>query len=118
MKHDEFQFLKDQISKKDINVKIVTDSMYPYIRIGQVIKVSAAKINFAPFDIIVFLGPDHKLICHVVIKVFEDHLITRGAKSGSNLDEPILKSNILGVVNGIKLSRFFKLKMLLKYLSK
>lgn len=115
MKHDEFQFLKDQISKKDISVKIVSDSMVPFVHVGQVIKVSALTCKPSRFDIVVFLGANHKLICHVVMEVFDKHLVTKGSKNGSNMDQPILISNILGIVREIQLSRFYKIKTALLY---
>lgn len=115
MLKEEFEILKLKILKNDIEINIVSDSMYPFIKINQKLKVKALSEPLAIFDIIAFLGKEQKIYCHYVLKVLDDHVITAGTKTLSNIDEPILKDNILGIVDSVKLGLFFKLKVLLYF---
>lgn len=112
----EFKRLKDNIKKTDVEVRIVSDSMTPFIKVGQKVNLTHLTRPLRPFDLIVFLGADKKLICHFVIKVLGEHVLTTNSKSIKKVDPPVLQENILGLVTNIKLSKFFKFKTILYYL--
>ncbi|WP_157680503.1 hypothetical protein [Bacteriovorax sp. Seq25_V] len=117
MDKNEFQILKEEIKLKNLEVDIISDSMGPYIKVGQAVEVTRVDDEFLkPFDIIIFRGVNNKLICHFILKVIDDYIITCSTKNIKNRDLPILKDNLLGKVVGIELPFFIKLKVFFYYL--
>lgn len=113
---EELAKYKKLISNGDIEVRIVSDSMTPFIKVGQSVKITKIERELQPFDIVVFLGSGKRMICHFVLKVFEEHIITTNSLKLSNVDAPILKENILGIAQEIKLPLFFRLKTIIFFL--
>ncbi len=101
----EFKLLKSQISIRPLHITIASESMSPWIRVGQQIILSKCEYkNIQPFDIIVFFQND-KLICHIIYKKFDDHFISKGLNT-YKFDEPINPENILGKVDHLQFGKF------------
>lgn len=113
---DYFLGLKKRIKTQDLEVKIISGSMEPFIGVNE--KVTIRKINniddIKTFDPIVFFQ-DEKLICHMYIKKVVENkttlIITKGLNS-SNYDESFSYDLILGKV--IKPQLSFLKRMSLK----
>lgn len=78
---------------------VVSGSMEPTIRVGSMILVQEYA-DYAPGDIVVYLGDDGKLIVHRLMSVEGDVAITKGDANVSE-DEPIRTSQILGTVKAV-----------------
>lgn len=97
--------------------KIVSGSMHPLIKIGDIIQVEAISLEqLEKFDIIVFYQ-NEMLVCHFVWHKSrfgnQDEVITKSLIGGEDL--PIKKELILGRVKNFKLSLIDKIKMSWKY---
>ena len=107
----EFKVLKLKIQSSPLEITISTGSMSPWIRAGEVVKVSAINPDLLqPFDIIVFFD-GKSLICHMIYKINTENIITIGLNS-YKFDRPVEFKNILGIVDNLKFS--FVRKWLLK----
>jgi signal peptidase I len=92
--------------------KIVSDSMIPVIKPGDVITVTVGEKNLRRFDIIVFYH-DESLTCHVlwqrnqVIKP----ILMRTKNMKNEMDLPVSENDYLGKVTSHQLNLFQKLKL-------
>jgi hypothetical protein len=109
--HD-FISLKKNL-KKEIQIKIISGSLEPWIYKGEKITVLPCQSeNINPLDIIVF-WKNEKLICHVYVKNFKNYLITQ-ALLGKTYDTPTHSKYLLGKVVSPRFSWYHKI--LFRYL--
>ncbi len=97
---EKFVFLKNQ-KNSELDIRIITDSMAPWIMAGAYTKVKIIGIeDIEPWDIVVFWKKDI-LICHIFFKregdVFYTFPLNRNEKL-TRFDEPNPVSHLLGVV--------------------
>lgn len=122
MKIDDLQYviLKKKILKEPINIKIISGSMLPLIKIDEKIIVTNTDTStLNRYDVIVYHADDQRLICHFIwgkSMVNQGSYLTQ-ALSGGRLDSPVKESKILGIVQGKKISFFQKFIFTVKYLS-
>lgn len=93
--------------------KVISDSMYPVIKIGDEVIVDVGQENIKRFDIIVIFH-DGKLICHYLWR--KNRLITpillQTRNMSGKLDYPVEMKDYLGKVLNHKLSIWQKLKII------
>lgn len=118
---DDISFLRVLLNKKKhLSCRIVSDSMSPFIKVGDEIKISTPESLNRPlsrFDLIVFTQ-SNKLMCHYVWRKNKHFnkgkvLATRSLKNPREDDYPVSQEHILGVVVGKKLSWWRRLKILI-----
>lgn len=95
-------YKKKLSTQGSVEIRIVSDSMLPCLRVGEIIQVVPLKKEFKTFDLVVFFY-QKKFICHYVWRnqiSFNGTIVTRSLKE-SRLDEaPHPISNLLGSVQG------------------
>lgn len=85
------------------DIKILTPSMAPFIKVNDMVKAMKVDPNdLNPYDIIIF-WQNEKLICHFLIKKENNMLISRGLNT-KVYDEPIDPKYILAKVVRPKLN--------------
>lgn len=114
-KDDKFENLKLLLIKKEtVNLKVITDSMYPLIKINDTVDVKETN-QFKRFDIVVFREHE-RLMCHYVWAdsfLKKDGIITKSIKNPKQIDYTVDRKDILGKVQNYNLSLFQKIKILL-----
>jgi len=103
-----------------LNIRIVSDSMYPCLKIGDQIEVAPLTRPLKTFDIIVYLS-ENRFICHYVWKNqidFDNTIVTRSIKNSNSDEIPLPFSNILGQVNERRISLLLRFTILLRNLLK
>jgi signal peptidase len=109
--YDDFLKMKKVIdSKGEIEVKIISDSMMPLIQVDEVIRVKKITENPSIFDIIVFFR-EKKFVAHFVWRyngLSHKTITTRSLKEKGVNEFPVELNDILGVVQGKKISFFTK----------
>ena len=96
-----------------VKFKVVTDSMAPLISIGDELLYKKSN-TYHTFDIILF-ARHSKLVTHFVWRNqldFNKSIITRSLKDFYTDEEPVLESEILGVVENFKISIFTRIKII------
>lgn len=84
---------------KTLSCRILSDSMWPLLRVGQSVTISPVPDELRPFDLIVFRYGE-RLYCHFVWAVWKDphEIQTRSLKTCLSNDLPIDPSHVLGKV--------------------
>lgn len=108
---EKFVFLKNQ-KNAELDIRIITGSMAPWIMAGSYTKVKIVGIEeVKPWDIVVFWRKDI-LICHIYFKrddaVFYTFPLNHNQKL-TRFDEPNPINHLLGVVIDPKFGFFQKL---------
>lgn len=121
--YDEFLKIKKLIDlKKKLRGKILSNSMKPLIMAGEFIHISSAKErieNLKTFDVIVF-WQNNQFISHFLWKKNtikankKSTYVTRSLQNIWDEDLPITESDILGVVDHIKIPPLTKMKIIFK----
>lgn len=96
-----------------IKFKVVSDSMYPIIRIGDELLTEPVSAPLDTFDIILFKRYN-KLVVHYVWrnqKNFNNTVVTRSLNNIYVDEEPVSYLEILGKVSNYKISFFKKIKI-------
>ena len=88
-------------SGQSIRVQVGGNSMFPYIKKGEVIEIQPITIEKIKIGDVVVFHHTGKLIAHRVLKIKPDSLLTKG-DSRSKFDPPVLAKNLLGKVMTIK----------------
>lgn len=98
--------------KKSIQIRIVSDSMAPFISINEMLEVQPLNGEPKRFDVIVF-WESNKLVCHFLWKVHVDneYFFFKSLKHPRKTDDPVERQNVLGQVPQKKLSLYYKLKI-------
>lgn len=99
---------------KDLNIRIVTGSMKPWIQPGSYVKVKTARFEELKLWDIVIYWRKEALICHVVAKIDSAYIITSPLNKPFKkklYDPPVHKSAILGVVTEPKFGLFHRLML-------
>ena len=111
----ELELIKNKIKTEPMNIKIISDSMLPLLKINERLAVSELPANLSVFDIIVFYDAE-KLICHFVWKdqkKFNDSIITRSLKDPYKNEIPRNYNNIVGWIPSKKIHWMLKIKIIL-----
>lgn len=109
------ELIKNKIQKEPINIRVVSDSMLPLIKIDEQLTLTKLPTELKIFDTIVFYD-NGKLICHFVWKdqrALNGTLVTRSLKEPYKNEIPRKYSNIVGWVPTKKISFMIKLKIVL-----
>ena len=108
------QEMKDKILSEPLfKGKIVSDSMEPVLKVGDLIVVDVKAAHLKRFDIIVFLT-NGRLICHYLWQrnqVVRPILMQTRSLNGS-IDYPIGEDDYIGKVISHKLSLWWKIRIL------
>lgn len=100
-----------------VSVAIASGSMAPLIAVGEVVEV-ASKINYEPFDVVVYHHVDGRLICHYIWQ--KSQLDPRGylirSLKGAGFDLPVSAEQILGHVSGKRLAGRWKVLIFFRLL--
>lgn len=113
----QFHILKKKIRKEPLDIRIISGSMEPLIKIDEQVKVEYCE-SPKVFDVIIYHSADNKLICHFVwgeSKAQPGFLLLQSLTSAP-LDLPVAQEKILGRVKGKKISLFYKMIFVLKRL--
>ncbi len=106
------------IKNKKAQVRIVSDSMHPLIRSGEILSISPLYKELSRFDLIIFDYYGNPF-CHFFwSKIFngtenDERIFTRSLKNPSQTDIPILPKDILGLVTNKKINWYLKIKVYL-----
>lgn len=96
----EFKALKKK-SNQPLEVRIITNSMNPWIKAGSHVKVKVCPVGeLKPYDIILFWRAD-KLVCHILKEIDSNFVITAplNQPKGKKIeDPPTHESHVLGKV--------------------
>lgn len=115
----DIQALKRVLNAKGTSeLKVVSDSMEPLIKVGENITVQKPLIKeLNIFDIIVF-NQGARLNCHYLTKIDhqQDQYITRSLKNPTSQDYPISFDDIIAHVTNKKLSLWHKSVILIRSL--
>lgn len=107
----DIQALKMVLNGKGASeLKVVSDSMEPLIKVGESIVLEKSQLNqLKIFDIIVF-NQGARLNCHYLTKTDHkrDQFITRSLKNPTSQDYPIQSKDIIARVKNKKLSWWHK----------
>lgn len=100
-------------SSKTFEGKVVSDSMNPIIKVGDIIQVDVGVKNLKRFDIIVF-HDGSKLICHYLwnMNKIVEPLLLQTRNMRKEKDFPITWEQYLGKVTSHQISFFQKLRLL------
>ncbi|TNF01577.1 MAG: hypothetical protein EP326_04020 [Deltaproteobacteria bacterium] len=122
--HDQTSFdsLKERIKKQGfMGIRIISDSMDPFIQVGEEVTVSEFVNNkqlqrFTP----ILYWDGKKLVCHYFWNQSripnadgKQTIVTRSLKQTKSNDVPVPIENILGIVVGRKLSAMKRISILL-----
>ncbi len=119
-----FELIKKAIlTKGELDIKIISDSMSPVIKIGDIAKVISIK-NYKPelktFDIILYWNGS-LLICHYVWNLNQiinnndgRNITTRSIKESGNNGVPISFDHILGKIIDHQIPLWRKIVIILK----
>lgn len=117
----QFEVLKNRLVKENkIEIKIISDSMEPFLKIEEKIYTIPVTKDFEVFDLIVFWR-DGKLICHFVWRnqiSFNKTVVTRSFKNIYLDEKPVESRYILGFISNKKISFFTKIVIVLKNIFK
>jgi hypothetical protein len=115
---DQFQSIKKSLlASGSMQIRIMSGSMEPLIATNEVLTIQPLKRSPQIFDILVFWS-GKIFICHFVSHTNEltwnetEKRLTTQSLMGGGEDFPFLEKHILGVVQGKKLSWFFRLRFL------
>jgi len=112
---EQYILLKRRLLKgEELEANIISESMTPLINKGDKVTF-ALKEDLKLFDIIIFKYRD-SLYCHIYLgesSLNKDHYKTIGLNN-DNIDIPISKEDILGVVTNFKINFFHKLRVIFK----
>ena len=113
----DLQILKKQlVNESVVKLKVVSDSMVPLIKIGDLIEVQkiADLKELKHFDIIVF-DQAGRLNVHFLTKIDHTHqqYITQCLKFRGENDYPLKPDQIIGLVKNKNLSLWQKMKVIL-----
>lgn len=109
-----FELLKNKLEDGPIEIRIVSDSMLPLIKVGDTISMFKKPTKLKAFDIIVFFDVD-KLVCHFIWKDqkdFNGSIITRSLKEPYKNEVPRNYKDIIGIVSSKKISSTTRIKIL------
>lgn len=113
----QLEALKHRLNKHStIEIKIISDSMEPLLKINETVSIVPAVKSFDVFDLIVFWR-DGKLFCHYIWRnqiSFNKTIVTRSFKSLYSDEKPVEIQYVLGSVEGKKISFLAKLFILIK----
>ncbi|OUR93626.1 hypothetical protein A9Q84_19345 [Halobacteriovorax marinus] len=115
---EDFLMMKKIIlSRGNIEVEIVSDSMEPLIKTGELIKVQNVEEDLKLFDIIVFWR-DGQFVSHFVWRfngISHKTITTRSLKDKGANELPVEFENVLGIIKDKKISLYTKVIMRLFY---
>ena len=112
----QFEVLRKQISLKPLEIKIITGSMKPLIKIDEIViveKIETSKLK--PFDIVIYHSAEKLLICHFIwdlSKLNPNHFLLGSMQNVNGLDKPVPQGKILGIVTNKKITLFYKIILL------
>lgn len=101
-----------------VNFVVASDSMMPLLKVGDHLQLTEKSRNLKIFDVIVF-NRQQKLLVHYVWKNqldFNNSVITRSLKNPYQNEEPVLYSEIAGIIHLPAFSVWLKTKVILKCL--
>lgn len=114
MDYLEFSAIKNKLIRTgSLEIQIVSDSMRPFIQIGEQLTIRPLPKRLDYLDLVVFLDRD-RLICHFLWldqKKFNDTIVTRSLKEITLNETPTSYSHILGIVENKKVPLFLKIKI-------
>lgn len=118
MNPSEFLQLKQKISEDGgMQIRVITDSMEPIIKAGDLVCCSPHNNQLNIFDLVIIYS-SQRLICHFVFKrKAQDKILTCSYKY-LGLDPPEHIDNILGKITSHKLTLFKKAFVWIKILFK
>lgn len=98
----------------NMNLKVVSDSMAPLIKINESLSLTDHQQLLNTFDIIVFRRSGNYVVHYVWRNQisFNHTVITRSLKNIFTDEEPVRQTEILGRVTNFKISTFLKIKIL------
>jgi len=105
------------LSRGKIEVEIVSDSMEPLIKTGELIEVNDLTEELNLFDIVVFWR-DGRFVAHFIWRfngLSHKTVTTRSLKDKSSNEVPVELDHILGIIKVKKLSLYTKIIMRLFY---
>jgi signal peptidase I len=93
-------------------IRIISDSMYPLILNGEILKVIQLPKKLKRFDIIVF-DYHGEPYCHFFWSKIanNDSLCTRSLKTPQKIDLPIKNLNLVGIVTNKKITSWQKFRV-------
>lgn len=97
-----------------MSFKVVTGSMHPLIKIGDMLKVDGQQSTFTAFDIVLFKRST-KLVVHYVWRnqlEVNNTLITRSLEDIYSDEEPVAKEEVVGKVTNFSFGLALKLKII------
>lgn len=104
------QFIKLKHNlKPNTTVKVLSDSMSPYIHTHDLIKVSPLQSESIDIGEVIVFWRDNKLICHILIRKHPDSYYQTMGLSSSKIDPKIHINNILGIVTSPRVGKCKKL---------
>jgi len=113
----QLEVLKSRLSKEHtIEIKIISDSMQPLLKIDETVTVIPFEKKCEIFDLIVFWRND-KLFCHYMWRdqiSFNNSVITRSLKEPYSDEKPVERIHILGTIKDKKIRLVTKLLILAK----
>lgn len=111
----EFVLQKNRLAKVGKqNIRIVSDSMQPLLKINQEITVIPLLTEIKRFDLLVYFK-NNNLTCHFLWmdqRRFNNSIVTRSLKDPYRNEPPISFDNIYGVLPHLKISLATKIKIL------
>lgn len=97
-----YNFIELKVLKKDIatingyaTLEVVSGSMEPTIKIGDMIVINTKGKDYKVDDIITFYDENDSFVTHRIIEINDDKIITQGDANDSK-DSPIVKDKIVG----------------------
>ena len=97
-----------------MNFKVISGSMSPLIKIGDMLIVSAQQETYETFDVVLFKRSS-KLVVHYIWRnqlERNNTFITRSFENIYSDEEPVAKDEIVGKVTNFKIGLLVKLKIL------
>jgi hypothetical protein len=111
----EFEVLKRSLqNKNELPIRIISDSMFPLLKVNETLVVSRLPSRLEMFDLVVFFQ-SNRLNCHFLWRDqrdFDNSIVTRSLKEPKKDDPPVHYDLVLGMVKGKTVSVFQKIKIL------
>lgn len=102
----------------NVKFKVVSDSMHPLIKIGQLLTLAPRKPAYKTFDMIVFRRGSN-LVVHYVWRdqsARNNTVVTRSLKNIYSDEEPVGLDEIVGEVCDVRCGTFLRLKIVFQCL--
>jgi len=106
-----FAVLKKKLQEGPLTMRLVSDSMAPLLKVGDLVEVQKCSQPIQLFDLVVF-WTNEKLMCHFLWRdqlAYDGTFVTRSLKDPWHDDLPQPHENLLGVVSDRRISDWRKL---------